>query len=213
MPAITCTPETLSTDTFFATYANKASSSGTDFSTDLSTYIVATSTSNRKINGVIFKVSGVPQGSVVNSVALRLRFNNGNSVALAAAAHGYLAVENNLDPHGAGAVVNGTLGAQPWQRLGRQSAATTLFGVRCGPTHSGDLSTTGRTPRDTQSYVYKTWVTNANQSTASANSAAITATAWNTTCDFSAGLQALVNDPGWNDTTHLGGLAADDATA
>ena len=81
-----------------------------------------------------FEVTNLPQGSTINSCNLELRTNNAYTGGLTN--HIYVAVENNLDPSSSGAVVNGTLGSQPWQRLGRQSAATTLFGNRCGPTHN-----------------------------------------------------------------------------
>lgn len=200
MPTITATPNTLSAHTFFSAYNNRAGSSATDFSTDLSNYFTHFDATQRRATGIIFKVDNVPQGSVLNSVHLRLRYNNGFTAAAANSRY-YLCVENNLDPNGSGAVTNGTLGSQPWQRIGRQSAATTLLGVRCGPTHSGDLSTVGRTPRDTQAYVYKTFVSDADQATASAITYAASNGTWANTCDFTDGLQALINDTGWNGTT------------
>lgn len=134
--------------------------------------------------------SGIPQGAIINEAKLDLRFNNG-AAAGGVHDHAYICVENNLDPTGTGAILNGTLGRQPWQRLGRQSAATTLFGARCGPTHTGDLATVGRGVRDSQAYVYKAF----------GDARQITGGAWQKTDNFSGALQALVNDPGWNDSS------------
>lgn len=134
--------------------------------------------------------SGIPQGTTINSAKLNLRFNNGIASSTLHN-HTYICVENNLDPTGTGAIVNGSLGSQAYQRLGRQSAATTLFGARCGPTHTGNLATTGKGVRDPESLIYKAY----------GDSRDIPAGAWSQTDDFAGALQALVNDPSWNSSS------------
>lgn len=149
-----------------------------------------------------FEVTNLPQGSTINSCNLELRTNNAYTGGLTN--HIYVAVENNLDPSSSGAVVNGTLGSQPWQRLGRQSAATTLFGNRCGPTHNkaGEtLSSYGAHVRDTSAIIYKAFCT--TQGSAGALGRDLPLGSWNQTEDFAAALQPLVNDPGWNSTSQF----------
>lgn len=131
--------------------------------------------------------SGIPQGATIDTAKLEIRFNNG-AAAGSLHNHTYICVENNLDPAGTGAIVNGQLGTQPWQRLGRQSAATTLFGARCGPTHTGNLASEGYGVRDSQALVYHAFQ----------DAREIPASSWSQTDDFAGALQALVNDPGWN---------------
>lgn len=134
--------------------------------------------------------SGIPQGTTINAAKLELRFNNA-APAAGLHNHAYICVENNLDPTGTGAITNGTLGSQPWQRLGRQSAATTLLGNRCGPTHTGDLATVGKGVRDPEAYVYKAF----------ADAREVPFGTWAQTDDFTGALQALVNDPGWSSSS------------
>ena len=189
-----------SSHSFCTAYDQRSNSSGTDFSTDLINPIAGAvhyDASIRRVSGFIFKISGMAGGSTIDSATLSLRTNNAWP-SDTAQGKTYICVENNLDPLGTGAVSNGTLGSQPWQRLGRQSAATTLLGARCGPTHSGTLSSTGVTPRDSSAYIYRAWVTDANQATAGASGIGLPSGSWVTTCNFKLSLQALVNDPGWN---------------
>lgn len=135
--------------------------------------------------------SGLARGTQIDSAKLNLRFGNGvDGVATPLHNHTYICVENNLDPTVTGAIINGAgnLGRQAYQRLGRQSAATTIFGARCGPTHTGNLSTTGYGVRDSQAYVYKAF----------GDSRTLLANQSHLTDDFAGALQALVNDPSWN---------------
>lgn len=148
----------------------------------------------------ILHVENVPRGSQINSCKLEILTNNSYTGGLTN--HIYVAVENNLDPTGTGAVVNGTLGSQPWQRLGRQSAATTLLGNRCGPTHNkpGEtLSSYGAHVRDTSALIYKAFCT--NQGNAAALGRDLPAGSWVQTENFAPALQKLVDDPGWNSTS------------
>jgi acetyl esterase/lipase len=144
-------------------------------------------TSTRRAHFFIFRVDGVEQGRQINSA--RLRLWSGNPWTLTSRT--YIAVENNLDPAGTGAPTSGQASTGLWTRLGRQAAAVTAFGFRCGPTHTGNLSTAGRTVRDTDAYVYKAF----------ADGRSIPTVTQFFTDDFAGALQALVNDPGWNSTT------------
>ncbi len=179
-----------------ATWANRSSINGTDFTTTIlsplgchlnDTHVMSRFFIFRFGNGSVN--SGIPQGTTINSAKLELRFNNG-ALAGGVHSHTYICVENNLDPTGTGAIVNGTgnLGSQAWQRLGRQAAAVTRFGARCGPTHTGNLATVGRGVRDSQALVYRAF----------GEGRAITTGTWHQTDDFAGALQALVNDPDWN---------------
>lgn len=177
-----------------ATWDNRLNANGTHFNTGLQaglgTHFAESSILSRFF---IFRFgdgsfsSGIPQGTQINSVKLNLRFNNG-VIGSILHNHVYLCVENNLDPTGTGAIVNGTLGTQAYQRLGRQSAATTIFSNRCGPTHNGNLSAIGRSVRDSQALIYKAY----------ADSRDLPSGTWQLTDDFAGALQALVNDPSWN---------------
>jgi len=148
----------------------------------------------------IFQIDNVPQGALINSCNLEIKLNNAYTGGLTN--HIYVAVENNLDPTGTGAIVNGTLGSQPWQRLGRQSAAVGLLGNRCGPTHSKpgyDLSSYGAHVRDTDALIYKAYCT--DQGNASALGRDLPAGSWSLTEDFKDALQPLVSDPAWNSSS------------
>lgn len=179
-----------------ATWADRANVSGTIFNTALQSGL-GTHFNESLILArfFIFRFgdgspgSGLPQGTLINSAKLNLRFNNGVGSSILHN-HVYICVENNLDPTGTGAILNGAgnLGRQAYQRLGRQTAATDLFGPRCGPTHTGNLSTTGRGVRDSQAYVYKAF----------GDSRDLAAAQYHLTDDFGGALQALVNDPSWN---------------
>ena len=140
-----------------ASWANRGNANGTSFNTALQNSVGTHLDTNlilsrffifRFGNGAVN--SGIPQGALIDSAKLNLRFNNG-VISSILHNHVYLCVENNLDPTGTGAIVNGTLGSQAYQRLGRQTAATTLFGARCGPTHTGDLASVGRGVRESLS--------------------------------------------------------------
>jgi hypothetical protein len=135
---------------------------------------------------LIFTVTGLPQGSTINSAKLSVSANNSWGLT----ARTYIAVENNLDPLGTGAIVAGTAGSAPYPRLKRDASAVTRLGARCGPTHSGNLATTGVPVRDASAYVYKAF---ADNRTVSGND--------HQTDEFGPALQALVNDPGWNSTS------------
>lgn len=135
---------------------------------------------------LIFTVTGVPQGAQINSAKLSVSANNSWGLT----ARTYIAVENNLDPLGTGAIVAGTVGSAPYPRLKRDASAVTRLGARCGPTHSGNLATTGVPVRDASAYVYKAF---ADNRTVSGND--------HQTDEFGPALQALVNDPGWNGTS------------
>lgn len=139
-----------------------------------------------------FRIQNLPQGTTINSTVLNLRTNNGYTGGLNQ--HIYLAVENNLTPTAAGtAVANGTLGTQPWQRLGRQTAAVTLLGNRAGPTHAKagqTLATYGAHVRDTSALIYRAYADGRTFATG----------AWTQTDNFGPALQVLVNDPSWNST-------------
>lgn len=148
----------------------------------------------------ILKLDNIPQGSTINECKLEVHTNNGYTGGLSN--HIYVAVENNLDPAGSGAVVNGALGTMPWQRLGRQAAATTLFGNRCGPTHfkpGETLSSYGAHVRDPSALIYKAFCT--DQSDKDALGRTLPAASWVQSEDFSPALQALVDDPDWNSTS------------
>jgi len=177
-----------------ASWANRGNANGTSFNTALQNSVGTHLDTNLILSRFfIFRFgngttnSGLPQGALINSAKLNLRFNNG-VISSILHNHVYLCVENNLDPTGTGAIVNGTLGSQAYQRLGRQTAATTLFGARCGPTHTGDLASVGRGVRESQALIYKAF----------ADSRDLPTGTWQLTDDFSGALQALVDDPSWN---------------
>lgn len=135
---------------------------------------------------LIFTVTGLPQGSTINSAKLSVSANNSWGLT----ARTYIAVENNLDPLGTGAIVAGTAGSAPYPRLKRDASAVTRLGARCGPTHSGNLATTGVPVRDASAYVFKAFADNRTVSGTD-----------HQTDEFGPALQALVNDPGWNGTS------------
>lgn len=136
----------------------------------------------------IFTLTGISQGQQVNSA--KLSFSSGNAWSLTGRT--YIAVENNLDPLGTGAIISGTAGSAPYLRLTRGAAAVTRFGARCGPTHTGTLSSTGVPVRNLAALVYKAFGDNRGMPANTNN---------NLTDDFAGALQALVNDPGWNSTS------------
>jgi acetyl esterase/lipase len=158
--------------------------------TDTTPYapVMHLSSATRRGHFFIFKVEGIEQGRQINSAQLRIRNGNGWTFT----SRTYIAVENHLDPAGAGAPTTGVAGSGAWSRLGRQSASTMLFGLRCGPTHSATpLSSAGYSVRDPQAYVYRAF----------ADGREPAATTEFLTDNFAGALQALVNDAGWNPIT------------
>ena len=148
----------------------------------------------------IFRIDNMPKNSVINECKISLRTNNSYTGGLTN--HIYVAVENNLDVNSTGRPVVGTLGTLPYQRLGRQTAATTLFGNRCGPTHNkpGDtLSSYGAHVRDLNALIYKAFCT--NQSSGAALGRDLLAGTWEQSENFAGAIQPLVDDPAWNSTT------------
>ena len=199
-----------SSHSFYASYTFRSNANGTNFNvvdppSGSSRALPAThwSTDNRDCFAFIFIVN-IPRGATINSARMRFRVNNGvaagTSGSPSALSRAYLAVENNLDVLGVGAVANGSLGRQPWQRLGRQTDAVNLFGARCGPVHTGDLATTGVTVRNPNALIYRPFMPDADQGNAGAHAPAIANGSWNETCNFAGALQALVNDPDWSGT-------------
>ncbi|MFO0887074.1 MAG: alpha/beta hydrolase [Candidatus Nomurabacteria bacterium] len=191
-----------STHDGFQAWNQRGNASGVDFTTALKYPIIGPHYDDSLFLATfyIFKFDNVPQGSQISSCTLSLRTNNAYTGGLTN--HIYVAVENNLDVNGSGAVVNGTLGSMPWQRLGRQTASTTLFGNRCGPTHNKagfDLSNYGAHVRDSSALIYKAFCT--NQSSGSALGRDLSAGSWVDTENFASAIQPLVNDSGWNSTT------------
>ena len=201
MPAISVSTAS-STHDGLATWNSRSSASGTNFTGTLVSPIIGPHFDTSLVYAAffVFTLNYIPQGSVINSTKLELRTNNAYTGGLTN--HIYVAVENNLDPLGTGAIVNGTLGSQPWQRLGRQSAATTLFGNRCGPTHNKagqSLSTYGAHVRDTSALVYKAFCT--DQANTNALGRDLAGGSWVQTENFTPALQKLVDDPSWNSTS------------
>ncbi len=185
-----------------AHWGNRSNSSGTDFTTTLLSPIVGPhyNTSLVYATFFIFDLANIPSGSTLNNCQLEIRTNNAYPGGLTN--HIYVAVENNLDPRGAGAITNGVLGSQPWQRLGRQTDAVTLLGNRCGPTHNkaGEtLSSYGAYVRDTSALIYKAFCATQNDTNTLGRNLA--ATSWEKTIDFKPALQVLIDDPSWNDTS------------
>ena len=193
--AVMTVPVSTGNNNGYAIWNNRTNASGTVFNPGTIYPFLGPHYDNNIVYGAwfYFRIQNMPQGTMLNSVILNLRTNNAYGAA-GGTTHIYLAVENNLTPTTAGtAVANGTLGTQPWQRLGRQTAATTLLGFRCGPTHAKagqTLATYGAHVRDTSALIYHAYGDNRG----------IAAGAWGPTDNFAPALQALVNDPGWNST-------------
>lgn len=199
-----------SNHSFYSTYTNRSNTNGTVFSdvdppSGSSRPLPAThwNSDYRDCFGFIFVVD-IPRNATITTARMKFRVNNGvaagSDSSPSALSRAYLAIENNLDVLNTGAVSNGTLGRQPWQRLGRQSAAVTLFGARCGPVHTGNLQTTGVTVRDSSALIYRPFMPDSDQGNGAAHAPAIANGSWNETCNFAGALQALVNDPDWSGT-------------
>lgn len=199
-----------SSHSFYASYTFRSNANGTNFNpvdppSGSSRPVPAThwSSDYRDCFAFIFIVN-IPRGATINSARMKFRVNNGVAAGTPSSpsplSRSYLAIENNLDVLNTGAVSNGTLGRQPWQRLGRQTDAVNLFGARCGPVHTGNLATTGVTVRNSNALIYRPFMPDNLQSDAGAHAPAITTGSWNETCNFAGALQALVNDPDWSNT-------------
>lgn len=196
-------PVNKSIDDGYQTWDNRSNASGLDTTTALKFPVIGPhfSGANRHAAFFIFKLENIPKHSIITDCKISLRTNN-DYPAASGSDHIYIAVENNMDPSGTGLPTNGMLGTLPYQRLGRQSAATTLYGNRCGPTHNkpGEtLASYGAHVRDANALIYKAFCL--DQANGAEPGRGLPLQNWVYTENFAKALQPMLEDPAWNEDT------------